>query len=186
VIQLLASQKFGGAIEILQWICLGMMLRVASWPMGFILLAKGARWLFFWSELLAAAVSLGLVWLGVKYIGLNGTGMAFFGTYIFYWCVVYAIVRSLSGFRWSSANRRIGLVHALLIGVVFGASYLAHHGKLPLWLVYSGGALVTLFAAIHSAKTICSLIPLDRLPAPARRLAVLFRLTPLNQNQNIK
>jgi PST family polysaccharide transporter len=181
VIQVLASQKFGAAIEILRWICLGMMLRVASWPMGFILLAKGARWLFFWSELVTATVSLGLVWLGVKYVGLNGTGMAFFGTYIFYWFVVYAIVRRLSGFRWSSANRRIGLLHTAMILAVFAAWY-----YLPLWLVYSGGTLITLIAGIHSAKTICSLIPLDRLPAPARRLIVLFRLTPLNQNQNIK
>src|SRR5205823_11716955 len=92
VIQALASAKFGPAIEILRWICLGMMLRVASWPMGFILLAKGARRLFFWSELITGIVSLALVWLGVRYCGLNGTGMAFFGTYIFYWFIVYAIV----------------------------------------------------------------------------------------------
>ena len=43
VIQLFYSARFGPAVEILRWICLGMMLRVASWPMGYILLAKGAR-----------------------------------------------------------------------------------------------------------------------------------------------
>ena len=43
VIQLFYSAKFGPAVDILRWICLGMTFRVASWPMGFILLAKGAR-----------------------------------------------------------------------------------------------------------------------------------------------
>ena len=58
------SAKFGPAVEILRWICLGMTLRVASWPMGFMLLAKGARKLFFWSELLTNLLFMGLVWAG--------------------------------------------------------------------------------------------------------------------------
>jgi PST family polysaccharide transporter len=176
VIQLLASVKFGPAVEILRWICLGMMLRVASWPMGFILLAKGARRLFFWSELVTGAVSLGMVWLGIHYRGLNGTGMAFAGTYLFYWLLIYFVVRSLSGFRWSAANRRIGLLHAILIAVVFAGWY-----YLPRPAVYAGGALIALFTGVHSLKTICTLVPLERLPRAAQRIVVLFRLNPSNQ-----
>ena len=41
VIWLFYSSAFVPAVEILRWICLGMMLRVVSWPMGFILVAKG-------------------------------------------------------------------------------------------------------------------------------------------------
>jgi PST family polysaccharide transporter len=155
-----------------------MMLRVASWPMGYILLAKGARRLFFWSEMITAGVSIGLIWLGVHYWGLNGAGMAFFGTYIFYWIFIYTIVRSLTGFRWSAANRRIGLLHAVLILAIFIAWY-----YLPPWLVCAGGGLLTLFAGIFSIKIICTLIPLERLPAPARRLIVLLGLSSSNQNQ---
>ena len=62
VIALFYSAKFGPAVEILRWICLGMTLRVASWPMGFILLAKGARKTFFWSELL---INLDFPWTGL-------------------------------------------------------------------------------------------------------------------------
>src|SRR5207249_8473583 len=40
VIQLFYSARFEAAVEVLRWNCLGMMLRVASWPMSFILLAK--------------------------------------------------------------------------------------------------------------------------------------------------
>ena len=56
VIQLFSSARFEPAVEILRWNCLGMMLRVASWPMGFILLAKGEGKIFFWSELLASGL----------------------------------------------------------------------------------------------------------------------------------
>jgi antigen flippase len=181
VIQILASNKFSTAPEILRWICLGMMLRVASWPMGYILLAKGERRIFFWSEIITAAVSLGLIWLGVHYWGLNGAGMAFFSTYIFYWFFVYAIVRSLTGFRWAAINRRIGLFHGVLIAAVFTAWY-----YLPVWAVYLGGGLLALLAGIHSLKTICTLVPLDRLPRVAQRLIVLFRLNPSNQNEKTK
>jgi PST family polysaccharide transporter len=183
VIQVLASDKFQPAVEILRWICLGMMLRVASWPMGFILLAKNARKLFFWSELLTGAVSLALVWLGVKRFGLNGTGMAFFGTYIFYWLIIYAVVRSLSDFRWSAANKRIGLLHTVLIAAVFAGWYLLPRHREYL---YVGGALITLLTGLHSLKTICTLIPFDRLPRTVRRIIVLLRLNPSNQNQQTK
>ena len=41
VIWLFYSSAFAPAVEILRWICLGMMMRVASWPMAFVLVAKG-------------------------------------------------------------------------------------------------------------------------------------------------
>jgi PST family polysaccharide transporter len=158
-----------------------MMLRVASWPMGFILLAKNARRLFFWSELLTGAVSLGGGGVGGNRFGLKGAGMAFFGTYIFEWLIIYAVVRSLSGFRWSAANKRIGLLHALLIAAVFSGWYF-----LPRNLVYVGGALITLLTGLHSLKTICTLIPFDRLPRAVQRIIVLLRLNPSKQNHEIK
>jgi PST family polysaccharide transporter len=74
VIRIFYSGQFEPAVEILRWICLGMMLRVVSWPMGYILLAQGARRAFFWSELAANAAQVGLAWLGVLYFGLKGTG----------------------------------------------------------------------------------------------------------------
>src|SRR5262249_4281552 len=61
VISLFYSAKFVGAVGILRWICLGTTLQVISWPMGYIILAKGKRNLFFWSEVAWAIVSLGLM-----------------------------------------------------------------------------------------------------------------------------
>src|SRR5262249_27048051 len=54
VISAFYSARFGPAVEILRWISLGMLLRVVSWPLGFILLAKGVRMAYFWSESISA------------------------------------------------------------------------------------------------------------------------------------
>jgi PST family polysaccharide transporter len=171
VIQVFYSAKFGPAVEILRWICLGMILRVASWPMGFIPVAKGARQAFFWSELVGNAVQVALVWYCLQRFGLNGTGIAFFGSYVFFWFLVYAIVRSMSGFRWSAANKEIGLLYGVLIGVVFVAWYV-----LPRPLMVVGGSGITLLAGVYSLKKLCMLVPLDRLPRLVQRAIVLLRL----------
>jgi len=91
--------------------------------------------------------------------GLAGTGIAFFGGYVFYWFLIYAIVRSVSGFRWSAANKQIGLIYAVMIAGVFGGWYF-----LPLGVVVVGGTLAAFGAGVYSLRTLCTLIPLDRLP----------------------
>ena len=176
VIMLFYSAKFGPAVEILRWICLGMTLRVASWPMGFILLAKGARKLFFWSELLTNLLFLGLVWLGVVLFGLKGTGIAFLAMYVAYWIGIYFIVRRLSGFRWSAANKQLALLFVPLVAAVF-IGWNIFHPLAPVITVIVCAA-VTIMAGVYSLKTLCALIPLDRLPAIAQKMIRLFRLAP--------
>jgi hypothetical protein len=58
--------KFLPATEVLRWFCLGMLLRAFSWPMAFVMMAKNAQKLFFWTELFSNAlyIASGLVWGG--------------------------------------------------------------------------------------------------------------------------
>ena len=173
VILVFYSAKFGPAVEILRWICLGMMLRVVSWSMGFILLAKGARRPFLWSDIVTNAIQVGLVWICVALFGLKGTGIAFCGGYVFHCGLIYAIVRSLSGFRASRANKQIATLYGLLVMLVFVAEYL-----LPRPLMIVGGAGITLVTGIYSLKKLCTLISLESLPRLAQRLIGLLRLAP--------
>jgi len=173
VITMFYSAKFAGAVEPLRWICLGMVLRVISWPMGFIILAKGVRSLFFLTEGLAAVVQVGLTVLFVRWFGVTGAGMAFFGLYVVHGCVVYIAARKLSGFRWSPANRRTGAVVLSLIGAVFCAFNL-----LPLWIATGLGVLASLFCGYYSTRVLVRLVPFDRLPRPMRTVLTWFRFTP--------
>jgi enterobacterial common antigen flippase len=173
IIEIFYSSKFGPAVEILRWICLGMTLRVATWPMGFIPIARGARKTFFWSEVGGNVVQIGLVWLGVLRFGLNGTGVGFFGSYVVFSLLVYAIVRSMSGFRWSAANTQIGLLYGIVIAVVFVAWYV-----LPHYVMVCFGAAVTIGTGAYSLKRLCQLVPFDRFPRLVQQAISLLGLQP--------
>ena len=171
VIGLLYSSKFEPAVEILRWICLGMILRVASWPMGFMLIAKGKGAIYFWSELASNLVYVSFLWFGVVAYGLKGVGMAFFGSYVVYWLGIYLIVRRLSGFRWSSANLSLAGMLSPGIAAVFVGWYF-----LPALVAMISGTVVTLVVGIYSLKTLCTLVPLQRFPKPVQKIILLFRL----------
>jgi antigen flippase len=171
VITLFYSSKFQEAVEVLRWLCLGMALRVISWPMGFIIIAKGAKGSFFWSELAWTVLYLGLAWASVSAFGLNGAGIAFFGSYIFHVLMIYVIVRHLSGFRWSAANIKIGLFFILVLSLVFGGFY-----GLPYRLAMTVGLLALLASIVYAMRNLLSLVSLNLVPHPVLRVLEWFRL----------
>ena len=173
VMDIFYSTKFEPAVEILRWICLGMVLRVISWPMGFILIAKGARGLFFWTELLSGILQVGLVWVCVLAFGVNGTGIAFFASYVAYWIAVYAVVRHVSGFRWSAVNKKLACLFMPVVAVFFVCWYF-----LPHTVTMILGLTISLLVGIYSMRAICALVPFEQIPSPARKIITLFRLAP--------
>jgi antigen flippase len=173
VIALFYSAKFAAAVGILRWICLGTALQVITWPMGFIILAKGKQNLFFWSELAWTVVYIGVAWGCVKHFGMNGAGIAFFASYIFHVLLIYPIVRVLSGFRWSSENQRTGILFLGLIGIVFIGFYV-----LPFAWAVTLGTLAFLMSSVYSLRRILSLVSLSRIPDPILRVLAGLRLVP--------
>jgi enterobacterial common antigen flippase len=127
--------------------------------------------LFFWTELLGNILQVALIWFGVRFFGLQGTGMGFFGMYVFYSLGIYFVVWRVSGFRWSAANRRLGVLFVGSVGFVFSAWYLFSH-------LVAGvlGATVTLLVGLYSLRTLCTLIPLDRLPKVLIKLLRSLRI----------
>jgi PST family polysaccharide transporter len=169
VITLFYSPQFHEAADVLRWLCLGMTLRVISWPLGFILLAKGAQNVFFWSELAWTAVYLGLSSVCIYLFGLNGAGIAFFGSYIFHTLVNYVIVRRLSDFHWSAANKRVGLLLIALIGMVFGGFYV-----LPSVLATALGTVAVIFTGVYSVRALLNLAGGEWLPRRLQQLISRF------------
>jgi O-antigen/teichoic acid export membrane protein len=161
VIAVFYSARFAPAVDLLRWICLGMMLRVLAWPMGYVVVAKGAPLTFFWTEVAATAVHVGLAWLLVTRLGLNGSGAAFFGLYVWHGLVIYVVVRRLSGFRWSPENLRLGGTFLVLIALVFCSFYL-----LPPWVATLGGLVCTLGTGMYSIRAIATLVPAESMPRP--------------------
>ncbi len=172
VIALLYSAKFGAAVGILRWISLGAALQVITWPLGFIIMAKGRAALLVFCELAWGVVSLGLAWTCVNFFGLNGAGIAFFGSYVFHVFLIYPVARLLSGFAWSPANRWTGLFFGSLIAIVFCGFYV-----LPVLWAYAVGTSALVLSTVYSVRVLCKLVPLNEIPRPARLLIVKFGLT---------
>ena len=173
VIHVFYSASFEPAIDLLRWHCLGMFLRVASFPMGYIILARGQRGLFLMTETLSNLVYVALIWGGVSYFGLVGTGMAFFGMYLFCWLLVFCVVKRVSRFAWSPPSIRLGVFLTPLVGIVFVTGRV-----LPPQASLAIGLIITLGASYYSLKTVASLFPADRLPSTLRRLLTWMRMGP--------
>ena len=176
VITLFYSAKFGAAVEVLRWICLGAMLQVITWPMGFIVVAKGRQGLFFLSELAWTIVAVGLAALCVRRYDLKGAGIAFFGSYVFHGFLTYPVARMLSGFRWSARNWRTGSFFSVLITVVFCSFY-----KLPFVAAVAVGGLSLVVSCVYSIRLLFKLVSVAHLPISIQRLMAGFGLMPPSQ-----
>jgi PST family polysaccharide transporter len=114
LLRILYSEQFVTAFDILRWQVLGTFLRVITWPLGFLLLARAKGRLFLWTELATNLFYLGMVGLGIRYLDLTGLGMAFWAMYLFHLGLMNLLARRLSRFHWSGQNLR-------LAGVTFAA-----------------------------------------------------------------
>jgi PST family polysaccharide transporter len=139
--------------------------------MGFIIVAKARQALFIGCELAWALVSLSLAWLCIDRFGLTGAGISFFGSYVFHGFLIYAVVKRLNGFHWSRENRLVGSVFLLVIAVVFCSFYV-----LPSIAAGLLGVITTTTAGVYSIQTLASLVSLDRIPVPVKRILTVLRL----------
>lgn len=173
VISLLYSSAFGEAVALLRWVCLGATLQVITWPIGYIIVAEGRRSVFFWCELGYTVVHLGLAWICLRALGVDGAGVAFFASYIVHGLIVYPVVRKLTGFRWSGPNLRAGMAFIAATGAVFSGFY-----WLPSWLATAIGLLATVLSAVISLRVLLRLVSLERAPHAVSRLLAWARLAP--------
>ena len=145
------TAKFIDGAILLPWFVLGVFLKVVSWPMGFILLAKGEiRW-FIAAESLFNVIQLGLTIYLMKTQGIVGTAHAFailYGIHIF---AMLALSRNRSGFTWSPKAFKLLAITASLVTVTFLLQKFANDfSKLGF------GTLLCLVSALISMRGIVS------------------------------
>lgn len=161
------SGEFAEAQSLLRWLSLGMMLRVVSWPMGFVIIAKGWQKTFMAIETAAAILQVGLAALLLPLAGPDGAGMAFACLYACHGALVYGIVRQRCGFRLARGNGR------LVIG--FGAATaFAFCGFL--WLPFGWALGIGLGASgITGALSLVALSQLTNFTSRFNRITALLR-----------
>lgn len=157
VLLLFYSAEFGAAANTLRWICLGMTLKVLTWPLGTLIIAKGAQARFLATDVVWAAVQVGLAWWWMDPFGLEGIGMAFFTAYACQALLLWPMARHLSGFKWDPSVFKA----ALLLAALMSTSFLAWRWAHPTWAL-SWGLAMTALAAHRSWRHLSSLLRMDR------------------------
>jgi enterobacterial common antigen flippase len=163
------STEFTAAIDALRWICMGMALRVITWPMGYLVVANNRRIVFFATELAWTVVNVALSWVCVAQFGLIGAGIAFFASYVFHAVMIYTVVSRMHGFEWSTQTWRHGLIFVVSVGSSFAAFCV-----LPANEATMVGGVVLLVSTLHTARALFSMAP-EVVPKALR--AILLRRT---------
>ena len=91
IIPLLYASSFLETIFLLKWELLGTFLKLLSFTVSFIMIAKKLTTVFVLSELISGFLFLGLSTLFIDLYGVVGASIAFAGTYFLYllWAVIY-------------------------------------------------------------------------------------------------
>jgi antigen flippase len=108
VLSVFYSSAFLPATDVIRWQIIGVALRVVSWPIGFIILAKGMPRTFMLVEAFAWTLQVLLLAVCLKLWGLEGAGIAFALMYVAVLMGLFAVGRAISGFSWS--RRSISLI----------------------------------------------------------------------------
>jgi PST family polysaccharide transporter len=140
VVRVLYSSDFGDAAEILRWQVLGDILKVLSWPLGFVLLASGRGKTFICTEWLAMGLFFSLTYLLLPILLVAATGASFFAMYAVYLAAVWLLAVKQTAFAWSRNVKRYAVIvfiaglalHALteissglaaILGVIISATF---------------------------------------------------------------
>ncbi|RZK40211.1 MAG: O-antigen translocase [Pedobacter sp.] len=145
IISILYTKEFLGAVSMIQYAVLAMMLRAFSWSMGYLLLAKGDSKIFFWSELLSTIYVLFLNLLGYKFFGLKGIGMAFVLIYLLHTVQIYLTTRLIYKFKLDSS-----LSIVFVVGTILLLSQFLIVTQTDSWLKYSLGTGICLIGFLYS------------------------------------
>jgi len=122
IVSLLYSSQFTETVDILRWQIIGDILKIASWPLGVLILAAGDGRSYLFAETLAVLVFVLFVWIGIPYLGLIITGIAFLSMYAFYLPIVYWIANRRSSFSYDRiVSRKFFVLLISSIGVVLAS-----------------------------------------------------------------
>lgn len=149
ILKILYTDSFLPAAPLIQWFVLGVMLRVASWPLGFVLRAIGDEKKFFFTETLFQTSHLLFAVMGMVLYGLEGAAFGFFLMNGFTLVVIFPVVRSITGFSWARHTWRLLCgSYALLLFLILASQQLS---ELQTAFV---GSVCVIFSGIFSLHAI--------------------------------
>lgn len=145
IVRLFYSRQFETTGQILSWQIAGDFFKVLSWPMGYILLAKGKGGTFVATELSWCLFYFFGVYILWDIVGLESTGIAFLVSYVFFLLTLLFVTKKVAGFSWSTRVKKYFIFYSFLIALVFLSSQF-----LEGLIKYLAGGLFFLIASFSS------------------------------------
>jgi O-antigen/teichoic acid export membrane protein len=124
LVQVLYSSEFSQAGQLLRWQILGDVLKVAAWPLGFILLASGNGRNFVVTEAVVNAVFVAVAWIAIPSLGAEAAAIGFLTMYAALFPLVWLLARTMINFRWEPAPLRYLIALSAMAMAAFGLSFL--------------------------------------------------------------
>lgn len=147
ILKVLYSSAFVEGANVLRWQVLGDILKVASWPLGFAILASGDGKRFFLAQAAVISAYVFIVIVGLPHAGLEITGIGFFAMYGIALAVNYCIVHQMTGLRWSPALRLQLVTLLLLAGSIMCLIFLSERAAL-----LAGVPIIAVVAAVSGLR----------------------------------
>lgn len=150
------SVAFVVGADVVRWQILGVFIRVVSWPMGYILIAKGKSGFFMLSEFIFGIINVTLIFLCMKLWKLEGIGISFALTYLAHTVIIMVMAFYLTGFCWSSVALKIIVPSLLiLIAILCCTQYLSYQWSIII------GLTTTVLVGVASSMALQKLLGID-------------------------
>lgn len=117
IIEILYSKEFVSAASILRLQVIGDFLKIASWPLGYVLLASGDGRQYLVTEAVAYGSLVVFTAILLPIFNSEATGIAFIVMYMIYLPFVYWVAGKKIDFQWS---RRVKIRFSILLAAVVG------------------------------------------------------------------
>ncbi len=118
IIKLFYASSFVTAVPVLRWCILGILGRVFSWPLGFVILAKGKGKLFFVTEVIACALHLTAVFFFIQIWGIKGAGIAFMMLYVVHAGLMLFVIRMMVGASWNQHTLKLAIIASIIMALL--------------------------------------------------------------------
>jgi O-antigen/teichoic acid export membrane protein len=153
LVHALYSHQFGEAVALLRWQLAGDLFKLASWPIGLVLVARGNKGAFLFTQSMWVVLYLGLIHAWLPRVGLQITGIAFLACFAVGFLVNFAVVSRLYGFRLSGRNIRT------LAGLLAAAAVVLVGSQVSEILAVIAGAGLAIVAGLLSLRELLRLLP---------------------------
>lgn len=156
VITAFYSKQFLPAADLLPWFVLGVFGQLITWPLGYTLMAKGAKGLYALTETLASGVRLVLSYALLQTWELKGLAVAVPLGYCFYGAMMLLVVYHLIGHLWSRQVTKLLVVSCITIAFGFAANRL-----LPPTAAMASGCVLTVITIVFCLRGLAARVGME-------------------------